>query len=288
MKTILEVSSNPRGHWVGDGFPVRSLFSYSTHSKTLSPFLLLDFAGPAEFTPAAKPRGVGQHPHRGFETVTIVYRGEVSHRDSTGQGGTIGPGDVQWMTAGAGILHEEFHSDAFTRAGGMLQMIQLWVNLPGRHKMTAPRYQAILNSEIPAAPMANGAGTVRVIAGQYEDAKGPAHTFTPMNVWDLRLVASASTTLPAPAGWNTALIVLNGQIKVNGERVVQDGAMVVLSAQGSDCLVETLSDASVLLLSGEPIDEPVVGYGPFVMNTRSEIEQAIHDFNSGKFGEMPA
>lgn len=288
MKTILEVSSNPRGHWVGDGFPVRSLFSYSTHSKTLSPFLLLDFAGPAEFTPAAKPRGVGQHPHRGFETVTIVYRGEVSHRDSTGQGGTIGPGDVQWMTAGAGILHEEFHSEAFTRAGGMLQMIQLWVNLPGRHKMTAPRYQAILNSEIPAAPMANGAGIVRVIAGQYEDAKGPAHTFTPMNVWDLRLVASASTTVPAPAGWNTALIVLNGQIKVNGERVVQDGAMVVLSAQSSDCLVETLSDASVLLLSGEPIDEPVVGYGPFVMNTRSEIEQAIHDFNSGKFGEMPA
>ncbi len=182
MKTILEVSSNPRGHWVGDGFPVRSLFSYSTHSKTLSPFLLLDFAGPAEFTPAAKPRGVGQHPHRGFETVTIVYRGEVSHRDSTGQGGTIGPGDVQWMTAGAGILHEEFHSEAFTRTGGMLQMIQLWVNLPGRHKMTAPRYQAILNSEIPAAPMANGAGIVRVIAGQYEDAKGPAHTFTPMNV----------------------------------------------------------------------------------------------------------
>jgi len=288
MKTILEVSNNPRGHWVGDGFPVRSLFSYSTHSKTLSPFLLLDFAGPAEFTPAATPRGVGQHPHRGFETVTIVYRGEVSHRDSTGQGGTIGPGDVQWMTAGAGILHEEFHSEAFTRAGGMLQMIQLWVNLPARHKMTTPRYQAILNSEIPAAPLANGAGTVRVIAGQYENAKGPAHTFTPMNVWDLRLVASGSTTVPAPAGWNTALIVLNGQIKVNNERVVQDGAMVVLSAQGSDCFIETLSDASVLLLSGEPIDEPVVGYGPFVMNTRSEIEQAIHDFNSGKFGEMPA
>ena len=288
MKTILEVSSNPRGHWVGDGFPVRSLFSYSTHSKTLSPFLLLDFAGPAEFTPAATPRGVGQHPHRGFETVTIVYRGEVSHRDSTGQGGTIGPGDVQWMTAGAGILHEEFHSDAFTRAGGMLQMIQLWVNLPARHKMTTPRYQAILNSEIPAAPLANGAGTVRVIAGQYENAKGPAQTFTPMNVWDLRLTASGSTTVSAPAGWNTALIVLNGQIKVNSERVVQDGAMVVLSAQGSGCFIETLSDASVLLLSGEPIDEPVVGYGPFVMNTRSEIEQAIHDFNSGKFGEMPA
>ncbi|NBP27578.1 MAG: pirin family protein [Betaproteobacteria bacterium] len=288
MKTILEVSSNPRGHWVGDGFPVRSLFSYSTHSKTLSPFLLLDFAGPAEFTPAVTPRGVGQHPHRGFETVTIVYHGEVSHRDSTGQGGTIGPGDVQWMTAGAGILHEEFHSEAFTRAGGMLQMIQLWVNLPARHKMTAPRYQAILNSEIPAVALANGAGTVRVIAGQYENTQGPAQTFTPMNVWDLRLTASSSATAPIRAGWNTALIVLKGQIKVNHERTVQDGAMVVLSAHGSDCFIESISDASVLLLSGEPIDEPVVGYGPFVMNTRGEIEQAIHDFNSGKFGEMPA
>jgi redox-sensitive bicupin YhaK (pirin superfamily) len=288
MKTILEVSSNPRGHWVGDGFPVRSLFSYSTHSKTLSPFLLLDFAGPAEFTPAVTPRGVGQHPHRGFETVTIVYHGEVSHRDSTGQGGTIGPGDVQWMTAGAGILHEEFHSEAFTRAGGMLQMIQLWVNLPARHKMTAPRYQAILNSEIPAVALANGAGTVRVIAGQYENTQGPAQTFTPMNVWDLRLTASSSATAPIRAGWNTALIVLKGQIKVNHERTVQDGAMVVLSAHGSDCFIESISDASVLLLSGEPIDEPVEGYGPFVMNTRGEIEQAIHDFNSGKFGEMPA
>jgi redox-sensitive bicupin YhaK (pirin superfamily) len=192
------------------------------------------------------------------------------------------------MTAGAGILHEEFHSEAFTRAGGMLQMIQLWVNLPARHKMTAPRYQAILNSEIPAVALANGAGTVRVIAGQYENAQGPAQTFTPMNVWDLRLTASSSATVPIRAGWNTALIVLKGQIKVNHERTVKDGAMVVLSAHGSDCFIESISDASVLLLSGEPIDEPVEGYGPFVMNTRGEIEQAIHDFNSGKFGEMPA
>jgi redox-sensitive bicupin YhaK (pirin superfamily) len=170
----------------------------------------------------------------------------------------------------------------------MLQMIQLWVNLPARHKMTAPRYQAILNSEIPAVALANGAGTVRVIAGQYENAQGPAQTFTPMNVWDLRLTASSSATAPIRAGWNTALIVLKGQIKVNHERTVQDGAMVVLSAHGSDCFIESISDASVLLLSGEPIDEPVEGYGPFVMNTRGEIEQAIHDFNSGKFGEMPA
>lgn len=288
MKKILSIETNPKGHWVGDGFPVRSLFSYSTHAKELSPFLLLDFAGPAEFAPAAKPRGVGQHPHRGFETVTIVYKGEVSHRDSTGQGGTIGPGDVQWMTAGAGILHEEFHSEAFTRAGGTLQMIQLWVNLPAQHKMTPPRYQAILNAEIPAVALANHAGIVRVIAGEYGEFKGPANTFSPMNVWDLQLRAGQPTTIAANEGWNTALIMLNGQIRVNGEGVAQDGEMAVLSASGADVSIEALTDASVLLLGGEPINEPVVGYGPFVMNTRREIEQAIADFNGGKFGQMPA
>lgn len=288
MKKILSIETNPKGHWVGDGFPVRSLFSYSTHAKELSPFLLLDFAGPAEFAPAAKPRGVGQHPHRGFETVTIVYKGEVSHRDSTGQGGTIGPGDVQWMTAGAGILHEEFHSEAFTRAGGTLQMIQLWVNLPAQHKMTPPRYQAILNAEIPAVALANHAGIVRVIAGEYGEFKGPANTFSPMNVWDLQLRAGQPTTIAANEGWNTALIMLNGQIRVNGEGVAQDGEMAVLSASGADVSIEALTDASVLLLGGEPINEPVVGYGPFVMNTRREIERAIADFNGGKFGQMPA
>ncbi len=288
MKKILSIETNPQGHWVGDGFPVRSLFSYSTHAKQLSPFLLLDFAGPAEFAPAAKPRGVGEHPHRGFETVTIVYKGEVSHRDSTGQGGTIGPGDVQWMTAGSGILHEEFHSEAFTHSGGTLQMIQLWVNLPAEHKMTPPRYQAILNSEIPAVALAGNAGVVRLIAGQYGESKGPANTFSPMNVWDLQLRSGCTTTIPAHEGWNTAMIVLNGQLKVNGEGIAQDGEMAVLSAQGANVSIEALTDASVLLLSGEPINEPVVGYGPFVMNTRREIEQAIADFNSGKFGQMPA
>lgn len=288
MKKILSIETNPKGHWVGDGFPVRSLFSYSTHAKQLSPFLLLDFAGPAEFTPAIKPRGVGEHPHRGFETVTIVYKGEVSHRDSTGQGGTIGPGDVQWMTAGAGILHEEFHSENFTRSGGVLQMIQLWVNLPAQHKMTPPGYQAILKSEIPETELAGNAGSVRVIAGQYGQSKGPARTFTPMNVWDLRLKGGQTTIIATNEGWNTALIMLEGQIRINGEGLAQDGEMVVLSAQGADLSIDALTDASVLLLSGEPIHEPVVGYGPFVMNTRREIEQAIADFNSGRFGEMPA
>ena len=288
MKNIVSITTNPQGHWVGDGFPVRSLFSYSTHAKELSPFLLLDFAGPAQFPPAVRPRGVGQHPHRGFETVTIVYQGEVSHRDSTGQGGTIGPGDVQWMTAGSGILHEEFHSESFTRSGGTLQMIQLWVNLPAQHKMTPPRYQAILNAEIPTVGLPEQAGAVRVIAGQIGQHKGPAHTFTPMNVWDLKLNQGGWTTIAAAEGWNTALIVLSGQIKINDTGVAKDGEMAVLSAQGADLSIQALTDASVLLLSGEPIDEPVMGYGPFVMNTRREIEQAIMDFNNGKFGEMPA
>lgn len=288
MKNILSIETNPRGHWVGDGFPVRSLFSYSTHAKQLSPFLLLDFAGPAEFAPATRPRGVGQHPHRGFETVTIVYHGEVSHRDSTGQGGTIGPGDVQWMTAGAGILHDEFHSEAFTRSGGLLQMVQLWVNLPAVHKMTPPGYQAILNADIPCVPLSDQGGSIRVIAGQCGEVTGPARTFSPMNVWDLQLTAGRHSTLSAHDGWNTALVVLKGQLKVNGTGLAQEGEMVVLSAEGADLSIEALTDASVLLLSGEPIFEPVVGYGPFVMNTRTEIEQAITDFNNGRFGEMPA
>ncbi|MET3372296.1 redox-sensitive bicupin YhaK (pirin superfamily) [Variovorax boronicumulans] len=212
MKKILGTYSAPRPHWVGDGFPVRSLFSYDTLGRHASPFLLLDYAGPAQFTPTAQPRGVGQHPHRGFETVTIVYKGEVSHRDSTGQGGTIGPGDVQWMTAGAGILHEEFHSEAFTRDGGELEMVQLWVNLPAKDKMATPGYQAIVDAQIPSVPLPEGAGSVRVIAGDYLGHKGPARTFTPIDVWDLRLNQGAQVTLPVPEGHTAAVVVLRGTV----------------------------------------------------------------------------
>ena len=194
MKTVRGIHSKPHMHWVGDGFPVRSLFDYQGLGKQLSPFLLLDHAGPAEFSPATKPRGVGQHPHRGFETVSIVYEGEVAHRDSTGQGGVIGPGDVQWMTAGAGILHEEFHSEAFTQKGGQLHMVQLWVNLPAKDKMTAPGYQAILSAEIPKVEIQNGAANARVIAGEFLGARGAAHTFTPMQVVDLAVKAGHSVT----------------------------------------------------------------------------------------------
>ncbi|TSD61765.1 pirin family protein [Variovorax sp. KBS0712] len=287
MKKILGTYSAPRPHWVGDGFPVRSLFSYDTLGRHASPFLLLDYAGPAQFTPTAQPRGVGQHPHRGFETVTIVYKGEVSHRDSTGQGGTIGPGDVQWMTAGAGILHEEFHSEAFTRDGGELEMVQLWVNLPAKDKMAAPGYQAIVDAQIPSVPLPEGAGSVRVIAGDYLGHKGPAHTFTPIDVWDLRLNQGAQVTLPVPEGHTAAVVVLRGTVQVNGETVVRDAQMVLLDRAGDALTLDANNDAVVLLLSGEPIDEPIVGHGPFVMNTRDEIVQAMKDFGSGKFGQMP-
>lgn len=216
MKKVLGVHTQPRQHWVGDGFPVRSLFSYQSHAQQLSPFLLLDHAGPASFTPTDKPRGVGQHPHRGFETVTLVYKGEVSHQDSTGQGGTIGPGDVQWMTAGSGILHEEFHSEAFSRSGGDLEMVQLWVNLPAKDKMTQPGYQAIQSKDIPTVALPNGAGHLRLIAGQNGGISGPAHTFSPMQVCDVQLNAGAVATLDVAEGWSAALVVLSGEVRVNG------------------------------------------------------------------------
>lgn len=287
MKNVLHVQDAPRQHWVGDGFPVRSLFSYQSHGKVLSPFLLLDFAGPAEFAPASAPRGVGQHPHRGFETVTIVYDGEVAHRDSTGQGGEIGPGDVQWMTAGAGILHEEFHSPAFTAKGGKLRMLQLWVNLPAKDKGAAAGYQAIVQSQIPAVALPGG-GQLRVIAGDYQGQQGPAKTFTPMYVWDLRLVAGEKLELELPEGWSTALAIVQGTVLVNGKDVAREAQLVVMAQEGRKLSLEANGDVALLLMSGEPIDEPIVGYGPFVMNSQQEIVQAVNDFNSGKFGSMQA
>lgn len=286
MKKVRGIYSNPRGHWVGDGFPVRSLFDYQGLGQQLSPFLLLDYAGPADFAPAAKPRGVGSHPHRGFETVTIVYEGEVAHRDSTGQGGVIGPGDVQWMTAGAGILHEEFHSEAFTRQGGRLHMVQLWVNLPAKDKMTAPGYQAILNADIPRVALDADAGEVRVIAGSFGSVRGAASTFSPLQVMDLSVKAGQSVRLPVPEGWNTALVVLAGNASINGEHAAHEAQLVVLSPEGDALVLEAQTDVKALLLSGQPLDEPIVGHGPFVMNTMEEIRQAVVDFNGGRFGQM--
>ncbi|EEQ05222.1 pirin family protein [Yersinia bercovieri] len=286
MKKVQGIYRAPRQHWVGDGFPVRSLFSYQSHGKQLSPFLLLDYAGPADFTPTTHRRGVGQHPHRGFETVTIVYHGEVEHRDSTGKGGVIGPGDVQWMTAGSGILHEEFHANTFAQRGGAFEMVQLWVNLPAKDKMAAPGYQAIRSESIPQVALPDDAGSLRVIAGNYAGEHGPAHIFSPLNVWDIRLNQGKSAEFSLPVGWNSALIVLRGSVLVNGDAIGRDAEMVLLDAAGSAVTIEANNDALLLLLSGEPIDEPIVGYGPFVMNTQQQINQAIADFNSGRFGSM--
>jgi hypothetical protein len=288
MKTVLGLYTNPNRHWVGDGFPVRSLFSYDTLGRELSPFLLLDYAGPYRFTPAKAPRGVGQHPHRGFETVTIVYDGEVAHRDSAGNGGVIGPGDVQWMTAGGGILHEEFHSPEFTRTGGPFRVVQLWVNLPAKDKATPARYQSILASDIPVVDLPGGAGKIRVIAGECRGAKGPARTFTSVNVWDLRLNAGGSVELDLPEGHNSALVVLTGHVNVGGSQAAGEARVVLLSRDGGGVTVTADEDSIVLVLTGAPIDEPIVGYGPFVMNSEAEIRKAIEDFNSGRFGQMAA
>ena len=287
MKKVLGIHSAPRPHWVGDGFPMRSLFNYQGLGRHLSPFLLLDHAPPTHFDSAPQPRGVGQHPHRGFETVTIVYQGEVAHRDSTGAGGTIGPGDVQWMTAGAGIVHEEFHSPAFTRRGGTVEMVQLWVNLPASDKMTEPGYQTILDQQIPVVELAHGAGKVRIIAGEFAGQHGPARSFTPMDVLDMRINQGAVAHLPTRDGYTLALVVLHGSVLINGD-VASEGQLVHLDRAGNGVTIEGNSDAAVLWLSGEPIDEPVVGHGPFVMNSKEEIIQAIDDFNAGLFGRMPA
>jgi len=286
MKKILGLLENKKQHWVGDGFPVRTLFSYDGLGQQISPFLLFDYAGPARFEPSAEPRGVGQHPHRGFETVTIVYEGEVAHRDSTGRGGVIGPGDVQWMTAASGILHEEFHSPAFAKNGGDFRVVQLWVNLPARDKMTAPGYQAILNTDIPlvALPGAH----LRVIAGDFRGTKGPAKSFTPINLWDVRLDKGASLPLELPEGHNAALAVLSGKVTINGEQSAGEAQIVLLNPAGTSVQIEAGHDAMLLVMTGEPIREPIAGYGPFVMNSEAEIRQAITDFNSGRFGQIAA
>jgi redox-sensitive bicupin YhaK (pirin superfamily) len=285
MKKVIGIQGNDQGHWVGDGFPVRTLFFYQDLGKQMSPFLMLDYAGPAEFPPTTKRKGVGSHPHRGFETVTIIYEGEIAHQDSTGQGGVIGPGDVQWMTAGSGILHEEFHSEDFAKNGGTLHMVQLWVNLPAKLKMVKPGYQGILDKQIPAIELKRGAGVARIIAGEFDGHRGPANTRTPINVIDLRLKKGVAI-IRAPEGWNTSLVVLNGSIEAGEGIAAKDAQMLMFGKQGEDIQVNVLEDSVALLLSGEPIDEPIVGYGPFVMNTIEEIAQAMQDFNSGNLGKI--
>ncbi|WP_334107901.1 pirin family protein [Methylobacillus sp.] len=283
MKKLAFIKRSNGRHWVGDGFPVQNVFSYRDIHEEMSPFLLMDYAGPAQFEPTEKRRGVGQHPHRGFETVTIVYDGQVSHHDSTDAGGTIGPGDVQWMTAGSGIVHEEYHGDDFARAGGVFEMVQLWVNLPARHKMTRPGYQGITREQIPEAALPDGAGVVRIIAGEYQGVRGPARTFSPMNVWDVRLGAGSTARFTLPAGHTTAVFVLHGAVSLGDTHTVRAAELAVMQREGDELVLAAQQDTVLLLLNGEPLHEPVVGHGPFVMNSWEEIDQAIDDYNNGRF-----
>lgn len=288
MRKVLGIYSSPARHWVGDGFPVRSMLSHAMLGEHISPFLLLDHAGPETFAPAERPRGVGAHPHRGFETVTIVYEGEVEHRDSTGAGGLIGPGDVQWMTAASGILHEEFHSRAFTERGGTLDMVQLWVNLPARDKNAAPGYQTLLDRDIPSVELPGNAGRLRVIAGEYENRTGPARTFSPIDLWDVRLQQGKAASLDLPEGHTAGLVMLRGAVLVNGASLAREGQFVLLDRLGGGFTLDAESDATVLVLSGAPLGEPVAMHGPFVMTTADELQQAFADFRAGKFGAIAA
>jgi quercetin 2,3-dioxygenase len=287
-KNVLSVHRGGEAHWVGDGFPVHTVFNYQDLGSELTPFLLLDHAGPADFEATDQERGVGWHPHRGFETVSVAYEGAVDHEDSAGNAGSIGPGDVQWMTAGAGVLHKEVHGREFARKGGRFQMLQLWVNLPAKLKMTPPRYQTLLAADIPAVQLPDGAGSVRVIAGDFGGVKGPARTFTPINLLDLRLAANGCATLDLRDGYTASLFVMQGSITVNASEAAHTGELVVFRREGGEVTVEANSDAIVFVMNGEPIDEPIAGYGPFVMNTPQQIQQAFVDMREGRLGKIPA
>lgn len=284
-KKLLRIHQSSGMHWVGNGFPVRSVFDYNGLGRELSPFLLLDYAAPHPFPPGSEKRGVGAHPHKGFETVTVAYQGELEHRDSSGGGGKIGTGDVQWMTAGNGIVHEEFHSQDFTRHGGTLQMVQLWVNLRAKDKSAKPGYQTLLKGQIPVVTLPDEAGTARVIAGEFHGQQGPAKTFTPLNLWDVNLRAGKSAELPLPDGHTTTFLVLGGEVEVNG-KIVSEGDLAIFERSGTGITIHAQTDAKLLLMDGEPIAETVVGQGPFVMNSRAEIQQAFEDYQLGKMGGL--
>jgi redox-sensitive bicupin YhaK (pirin superfamily) len=286
MKDVLGVYHPGSSHMVGDGFPVRNLFPSNDLDRILDPFLMLDYAGPRHFAPTDHPRGVGEHPHRGFETVTIMYEGAVAHRDSAGNAGVIGPGDVQWMTAASGVVHEELHEAEWAKMGGMFHAIQLWVNLPQTHKMSTPRYQTLLNSDIPSVALNGGTATLRVIAGSFDGHKGPARTFTPVELYDLQVHTGTGVDLSLPDGHGTAIFVLQGRVSVNAAEPAGEAELIVLSRQGSLVSIKADQDSRLLIMSGKPIEEPIARYGPFVMNTKAELVQAVEDYQAGRMGHL--
>lgn len=285
-RSVERVLAATSEHWVGDGFRVRSVISPGGDPKVQSPFLLLDHATRRYFPPASERRGVGEHPHRGFETVTFAYRGEIQHRDSTGGGGIIGAGDVQWMTAAGGLVHEEMHSQRFTEQGGDMEMVQLWVNLPAKHKLSTPGYQALLDKDFPRLTL--GAARARLIAGSLNDVQGPARTHSPMTVFDLEFTEAGPAEFGLPSHFNSLVFTLEGEVRVGADaQLVRPGDLAVLTrGEGGLVMLQGAKDARVLVLSGEPIDEPVAAYGPFVMNTQAQILEAIRDYQSGKMGHL--
>ncbi|MEZ5055119.1 MAG: pirin family protein [Chitinophagales bacterium] len=287
-KTVEAVISPREPHFVGDGFRVHNFIPSlpNLSMKRMSPFILLDYNSKYYFSPRETPRGVGVHPHRGFETVTIAYKGKVAHHDSSGGGGIIAEGDVQWMTAASGVLHKEFHEKEWSKKGGDFQMVQLWVNLPAKDKMSAPKYQALEHAKIPKVELENNGGLIEVIAGKYQATKGEATTFTPLHLFNAKLKKNATATFEFPSNYNTALLVIEGAITVNNKEVAPTNHFVLMKNDGEAFSINATEDTIVLVLSGEPINEPIASHGPFVMNTPNELVQAFEDYNNGKFGVL--
>lgn len=287
-KTVELIASPREPHFVGDGFRVHNFIpsGFRLDMHRMNPFIMLDYNSPYNFPPSDKPKGVGVHPHKGFETVTIAYKGKVAHQDSSGGGGVIGEGDVQWMTAANGVLHKEYHEEEWSKKGGEFQMVQLWVNLPAKDKKSNPKYQAIKNQDIARYNLPNNVGVIEVIAGEYKDTKGSASTFTPVHLFNAKLKKGGKADFSFPSHYNTALLVLEGNIVVNGEEKTPTNHFALMGNDGENFEIEATDDALVLVLSGEPINEPIAAQGPFVMNTREELIQAFNDFNLGKFGYL--
>ena len=286
VKKVERIVTPPPRHWVGDGFNVHGFFPHGPLTgERMSPFFLLDYGALTEFPPREEPFGVGPQPHRGFETVTIAYKAKVEHQDSRDGGGIIGEGDVQWMTAGSGLLHKEFHEQESNRAGGPFQMVQLWVNLPAKDKMTPPKYQAIVNAEMGRVKLPLG-GEVEIIAGEFEGVKGPATTFTPVHLFNLKMRQGETVEMSHPEGYTTALLAIEGSALLNGEEKLPLNNLALFERNGETLRVAALEDGIFLLMSGEPLNEPIAQYGPFLMNTQAEIAQAIDDYRRGKFGHL--
>lgn len=285
-KSVESMIAPPETHWVGDGFRVHNFFPHALDEQRMSPFYLLDYNSPHYFPPSDKPPGVGPHPHRGFETVTFAFKGKVAHHDSRGNAGVIGEGDVQWMTAGSGILHKEYHEAEFARTGGDFHMIQLWVNLPAKDKMTEPKYQAIENSEFGKLELDGDLGHVEVVAGEYGGVKGPATTFSPIEIYIAHVKKGAKLAFSTPPAYNTGLLNLKGTLRINNDSQLSVDNFALFANDGDDFAIEALEDSKYFILSGEPLNEPIASYGPFVMNTQDEIRQAMRDYGTGKFGHL--